>query len=765
MRIYKWISILLILLLIFPQHPACAETIKPIIKKSSLCEDASMNVFAFGPDDEATIKNIKEIFTPTDEKVVWVARVRGNFFSGDTSKFHVYWYGPDGKLVSKSIAKNAGISQLNVKATLMIENKKTGIYKMDAIINDYLVDCKYFKISDNPNDKIDDSEISMLEAAIDRPFIEYFGVANDPYAGKGSNSLKTKNIYTSYVYEGKNSKESESRCPVFNINVEEVTYRIDFKGRYMMQDCAVKWYAPDGHKLTGKDGKDEVSSTPNLKSRFQAGELEESHKKGLWKVECAKNSEIIDEAYFVIGDYDLSQLDNDDMVNFEQQIQERNKQKPTGHAEEKPIQTLEEFKRVRIEERITQDSGDISMPSEGPVLNKEHTDLEDELIYETNIIDELIYKKGMVYENQEITQYLNKIAERVGSHDSAKSNLQIKVRIIRDPLVNAFSMPNGSIYVHTGALARLENEAQLAFLLGHEMSHAVNKDAVFDTKSRQDKTVAYKLFDIVLSPTAVFFGIFGDLAQIGFGLLYASSVTGYRRDIEARADSDGILWASDQGYHPQKAASMLDIFLKEKERYQTGLEIYFLMDHPSNEWRQKQLANIISKKYGDQASGDVKEEEFLNNMAKIKLYNASLNIKMDRLEHAADNIRWVIKNFPENPDAHYLAGEIYRLKAEDKTKLKYELKTEGWKDLVRGREEGKLETYWREQAQEEYRLAIQSDSSYPDSYKGLGFLYRDQNDRTNAVQYFEKYLQLSPKAKDRRYITFLIKELKDGKTS
>ena len=46
---------------------------------------------------------------------------------------------------------------------------------------------------------------------------------------------------------------------------------------------------------------------------------------------------------------------------------------------------------------------------------------------------------------------------------------------MRDPTLNAFSLPNGRIYVHTGLLACLESEAQLAMILGHEMTHVTNR--------------------------------------------------------------------------------------------------------------------------------------------------------------------------------------------------------------------------------------------------------------------------------------------------
>jgi len=397
-------------------------------------------------------------------------------------------------------------------------------------------------------------------------------------------------------------------------------------------------------------------------------------------------------------------------------------------------------------------------------FTEEHERLEAELLIESDNVCKIIYERGMLYEEDEVLRYLNEVAVRIAEHSDVERDVEIEVKIIRDPLVNAFAMPNGSIHVHTGALACLKSEAQLAFLLGHEMSHISKKDVIFNTKSKHEKTIAFKLFDIVLSPTAVFFGIFGDIAQFGFNMLHASTITGYARNIEARADRDGILWASEQGYHPHEAATMLDIFLREKERYRTGDEIYFLMSHPSNIWRRKQLDRVISEKYGGVTIGEVNETQFLLNMVSIKLYNAQLNTKMDRLVHAEDNVSWVLENFPENLKAHCIAGEIYRLEAEDSDKVKRELNSAEWKKFTKDCKKEELNKILIEKARNEFEEAIRLEVSYADAYKGLGLLSYELKEKDEALAYFEKYLELSPKAKDKRYISFMINRISTVKS-
>ncbi|MBN1353638.1 MAG: M48 family metalloprotease [Candidatus Omnitrophica bacterium] len=389
--------------------------------------------------------------------------------------------------------------------------------------------------------------------------------------------------------------------------------------------------------------------------------------------------------------------------------------------------------------------------------------LQNELIDDVEKIEEVIYQRGALYRDKEVENYLNKIAEKIAPDVPLDKKRKFSIKIIRDPAVNAFALPNGSIYIHTGTLAKLENEAQLAFLMGHEMSHVVHRDSVYHVNSVHNKTIVYKLFDIALAPTSVFFGILGDLVQLGFGILHVATVTGYSREIEARADEDGILWASEKGYHPRKAAVIMEIFLKEKEKYQTGPEVYFLMNHPSTERRLKKVNAIIREKYGKSPEGEIKEEEFLTTMSKVKVYNASLNIKMDRLEHAMENIEWVMTKFPHSPKAHYVAGEIHRLKSENKNRLEYELNAKNWRELNKGRKKGELEKIWREKAIEEYKTAITCDPVYADSYKGLGLLYYDMEDEESAMANFNKYLEIEPDAVDKRYVTSFLKRIEADK--
>src|SRR5215813_7423105 len=94
--------------------------------------------------------------------------------------------------------------------------------------------------------------------------------------------------------------------------------------------------------------------------------------------------------------------------------------------------------------------------------------------------EQLLEQKVKAYEGDPVLgQYLARLVQTLMPDDTrAAGGPSLTVLVLSDPTLNAFAMPNGRIYVHTGLLAWLDNEAQLAMILGHEMAHVVNRDAI-----------------------------------------------------------------------------------------------------------------------------------------------------------------------------------------------------------------------------------------------------------------------------------------------
>jgi len=151
---------------------------------------------------------------------------------------------------------------------------------------------------------------------------------------------------------------------------------------------------------------------------------------------------------------------------------------------------------------------------------------------------------GGAYDHATITRYVNDLGQRLAKV-SELPDLKWTFTVLDDPIINAFALPGGYIYISRGLIALAENEAELAAVLGHEIGHVTARH----TAQRYSKSVltgvgASILGIVVGSPV-------GDLANIA-GQAYLAS---YSRDHEMEADMLGIRYMTKLGYDPKASAS------------------------------------------------------------------------------------------------------------------------------------------------------------------------------------------------------------------
>ena len=110
-------------------------------------------------------------------------------------------------------------------------------------------------------------------------------------------------------------------------------------------------------------------------------------------------------------------------------------------------------------------------------------------------------ESGQLYGAPETVEYVNGVALKLVPQTlRASEPFDIRVRIIKNPLLNAFALSHGAIYIHTGMLAKLENEAQLATILAHELTHITHRHPVQHFRTIQNVTTALALLQIAALP-------------------------------------------------------------------------------------------------------------------------------------------------------------------------------------------------------------------------------------------------------------------------
>jgi predicted Zn-dependent protease len=337
---------------------------------------------------------------------------------------------------------------------------------------------------------------------------------------------------------------------------------------------------------------------------------------------------------------------------------------------------------------------------------------------------------GLLYQDEALNAYLNQIAKKLqGEHFPA--DLSIQIYVVQDPYLNAFALPHGAIYVHTGILARMNNEAQLAALLAHEIAHCVHRHALIVYRSLKDKSAFMASVKITLSKLAMAHGLAGSLGVTGS----MAAVSGYSRELETEADITGLDALVKAGYDCSEALNLFE-HMKQALLEEGIREPYFFGSHPKVAERIDNIKNLLRTKYVQTGGGVKNTEIFLSKIKGAILENARLDLRIGRFDIAQKGISKYLDIAKKDACGHYLMGEIHR---------------------QRGRGDDLYE------ALACFKKAIAIDPSYSDPHKAIGLIHYKDGQKALARKFFESCLRLAPDAPDKAYIQGYIQQcVKDG---
>lgn len=183
-------------------------------------------------------------------------------------------------------------------------------------------------------------------------------------------------------------------------------------------------------------------------------------------------------------------------------------------------------------------------------------------------------------ENREVTDYVKGIAQRVASHSDIK--VPLKVTVLDSKEINAFALPGGYLFVERGLLEAADDEAELAGVLGHELSHVVARHghklmlrAEIANIFMQGAQIAAIIFTGGAAGIGTYYAI--QYGFYGLGFMLNLNLLGVSRDFELQADQLGIqyTWASD--YDPTGFIRFFDK-MATTQGYVEGASWFY--DHP-----------------------------------------------------------------------------------------------------------------------------------------------------------------------------------------
>ncbi len=166
--------------------------------------------------------------------------------------------------------------------------------------------------------------------------------------------------------------------------------------------------------------------------------------------------------------------------------------------------------------------------------------------------------------------------------------IEFRFFVVEDPEINAASLPDGTLLINTGLLGVLQNEAQLAFVLSHEMAHVLQVHYRREVEETRGTRVGLTIAGIAAGAFIGNAGIF--MSQIGI----ASAVNGHQRELENQADRLGLQNVIEHGYDPREAASFSRIII---DRHGDRTTSKLWSNHESSVLRGSFLAVQLMREY------------------------------------------------------------------------------------------------------------------------------------------------------------------------
>jgi predicted Zn-dependent protease len=223
-------------------------------------------------------------------------------------------------------------------------------------------------------------------------------------------------------------------------------------------------------------------------------------------------------------------------------------------------------------------------------------------------MDAEVRREMGLYEDPELQRYVETIGMKL-ARASERPSLPWHFAVVDEPAVNAFALPGGYIYVTRGILPFLDNEAQLAGVLGHEIGHVTARHSAQQYTKATTAGIGVTLLSIFVPEARPF----QNLTETALGVLFLK----YGRDDELQADRLGVKYAGTSGWDPAGVAGMLRTLarLDEASGSRKGVPNW-LSTHPAPADRVEKVQAAIQQQppRAVGTSGQVDEADFLRHL-------------------------------------------------------------------------------------------------------------------------------------------------------
>ena len=387
---------------------------------------------------------------------------------------------------------------------------------------------------------------------------------------------------------------------------------------------------------------------------------------------------------------------------------------------------------------------------------------EESLMKTVGEYEELFQRRGYRYDSPDVQALLTRLGERLAPAPT-DPYIRYRFHVLRDPDVNAFALPDGQIYVNTGLLAAVRNEAQLAAVLGHEVNHTAGHHGILEYRSIRRKSVG----GMILGPFTL------GLSDIFLVL----SVYGHSRLFEEEADRKGMPKMLEAGYDPREMAAVFEIMQQDPEEEKPKRSTAW-STHPQLQARatycREQAAELLKGK--DAGALRVEAAGYRRLVRRLSLETVQDLIGSDYPRTAVALAAGLLAEDGSDPERYVAMGDATRaLGARGAQHVGADVTNAEKRENLRVREEKTREEREAErlqtpegpinlrknleEARSSYRRALELDPASPWAHRGLGYVLMGLDEPEGAGQEFLVYLRARADAIDRPIILGHLKRL------
>ena len=321
----------------------------------------------------------------------------------------------------------------------------------------------------------------------------------------------------------------------------------------------------------------------------------------------------------------------------------------------------------------------------------------------------------------QLQSYVSEVGQKLAAV-SARTGLPYEFVVLNNPVPNAWALPGGKIAINTGLLVELEDEAQLAAVLGHEIVHAAARHGA----SQMSRNVLFNVGTQVAGIASQQAG-YGSLGGVAAQLGSAAWMARYGRDDELESDAYGMEYMAAAGYDPQAAVELQETFVRLSEGREPDFVSGLFASHPPS---RERVARNREKAAALPEEGVRNRDTYQRRIAQLKQDWPAYEAQKDAIAALNDE------------DADRALALLDKAKAiQPREGNIWELRGHAW--LMKGN---------KDNAYTAYSTAISKNPDYFSPYLSRGALLYERGDKSRARVDLEKSYKLLPTNKASYYL-------------